>query len=1161
MPRRLGRRKKKRGTYEPPTVSPNGADEVDPSVPKNKRSRRADGGQYNPMKLDFWKSGVVSDPTVRGAMIVAFCAGASLSMQVRFSTREQGFVPHSQETASAGPLEENTTSLDGDATVTLESEEMAANDDDEVVNWTIPTPATNGMAQQQYTLNSNDGSRAFIQRQRSDFFGLRNKNAARSAKHRSVKSIVDAIKNAGTNNEQIRSALSSALKHREIHAISTELGLLRSAADQTSHNELLYCFEQIRAILKVTKGTATSRGRACNVRDLFSGTVLTAMVAGSKTEMRDHRRPGYHRLSKILDQPFMTIVRLARRAEKKRVMLLQQNINVWNRLVTKQKGSSKIVALVPQIVDWVRTHPNVVPSLQMRDTLIINGERVGKLLLEIPVRELHNSIIKPAEEGGLPCVRDASNRVLVSDTSFCSILKKHIPELRKATDAHRQMCGCEICVISTLMFKSIEAWRCKYVLKLNANAQTQQETTTANEYRHFVAASPTKPSEGIKHLMCLPVENCDNQYKWRCVLRRCNNCPQYQTNEHENGVDNSAPTINFNFYVSYHKCSEHRLLPIGTKLCNQCNLLPQGAKVGKVSSSKKLEVFTKPIGIFMRDYYLPMLEKCAYHLPHVVMLSGKFCGGMRRDAMMLEPYSFNTSHDYSERLTPECDMEIQSDHFNHDTSLSMEGYGVTVFDQSKILQIENGSLDVEQLHEHVQREYHSFFSEDSKQDAVTTHSNMTNLFNQLVRRGTIKRTKSICRDSTDGCAKQYRCATALYMLSVLALHFGIVIDRAIGAPGHGKSEIDGLMAVDKTYLRSFFRRIVIPESREGDNRFIAATVKDGNEFSLATKCVEACKKACRVNGMISDKKYNKREESKVIKKRFYHESRRDDVKCKDLKCSITGGFAKGCRNGLSAMYNIRADPELPLGTVAVRRIPCACSGCCDKLKRPIRERYTGDCTDCKYRDVFEDTNDWHLVTVAPRSDCRDEDIDEAKLIVLDSMKEITASEINIGNVGAFSTQDPTYEGFYLVEWTSLPFASPNDQSLMDYDPPMFVKQGEMLVTAKYLDTVPRAKNWWCPIDQTVTVRVQQILASECCLIDHSEQNPLPHTCNRNEAIQLNAKKLCENDRDKILNQILIRSLLDFDEQQDCADDISLSDDESKTDSYDGRHEDEYEKDE
>jgi len=44
-----------------------------------------------------------------------------------------------------------------------------------------------------------------------------------------------------------------------------------------------------------------------------------------------------------------------------------------------------------------------------------------------------------------------------------------------------------------------------------------------------------------------------------------------------------------------------------------------------------------------------------------------------------------------------------------------------------------------------------------------------------------------------------RCGTALYLLSVLAGHFGIVIDRAIGAPGHGKDIVDGLNATDKVY--------------------------------------------------------------------------------------------------------------------------------------------------------------------------------------------------------------------------------------------------------------------------------------------------------------------------------------------------------------------------
>ena len=49
-------------------------------------------------------------------------------------------------------------------------------------------------------------------------------------------------------------------------------------------------------------------------------------------------------------------------------------------------------------------------------------------------------------------------------------------------------------------------------------------------------------------------------------------------------------------------------------------------------------------------------------------------------------------------------------------------------------------------------------------------------------------------DDTDGCGKQYRCGTAMYLLSVLASTYGIVIDRAIGAPGHGKDIVDGLNA-------------------------------------------------------------------------------------------------------------------------------------------------------------------------------------------------------------------------------------------------------------------------------------------------------------------------------------------------------------------------------
>ena len=39
-------------------------------------------------------------------------------------------------------------------------------------------------------------------------------------------------------------------------------------------------------------------------------------------------------------------------------------------------------------------------------------------------------------------------------------------------------------------------------------------------------------------------------------------------------------------------------------------------------------------------------------------------------------------------------------------------------------------------------------------------------------------------------------------------------------------------------------------------------------------------------------------------------------------------------SGTKACYNYRADPDLGLGWIAVRRIPCACKACIDQLKLP-----------------------------------------------------------------------------------------------------------------------------------------------------------------------------------------------------------------------------------
>ena len=56
-------------------------------------------------------------------------------------------------------------------------------------------------------------------------------------------------------------------------------------------------------------------------------------------------------------------------------------------------------------------------------------------------------------------------------------------------------------------------------------------------------------------------------------------------------------------------------------------------------------------------------------------------------------------------------------------------------------------------------------------------------------------------EDTDGCAKTYRCALAIYLKTVLSSSYGIIMDRAINPPGHGKNIVDRLNATYTRYLK------------------------------------------------------------------------------------------------------------------------------------------------------------------------------------------------------------------------------------------------------------------------------------------------------------------------------------------------------------------------
>ena len=67
---------------------------------------------------------------------------------------------------------------------------------------------------------------------------------------------------------------------------------------------------------------------------------------------------------------------------------------------------------------------------------------------------------------------------------------------------------------------------------------------------------------------------------------------------------------------------------------------------------------------------------------------------------------------------------------------------------------------------------------------------------------------SIVWEDTNGCAKQYRCALDIYLMTVVIYPYGIIMDISINSPGYGKNVFDGLNATYKHYLKGGWKLLV-----------------------------------------------------------------------------------------------------------------------------------------------------------------------------------------------------------------------------------------------------------------------------------------------------------------------------------------------------------------
>ena len=91
-------------------------------------------------------------------------------------------------------------------------------------------------------------------------------------------------------------------------------------------------------------------------------------------------------------------------------------------------------------------------------------------------------------------------------------------------------------------------------------------------------------------------------------------------------------------------------------------------------------------------------------------------------------------------------------------------------------------------------EFHSCISDDNKKDACDSHAHMVYSLKTFLEPWILVSSMSTVWEDTGGFAKKYRFYLTIYLMNVLSSSYGIIMDQAMNAPGHGNNVVDVLNA-------------------------------------------------------------------------------------------------------------------------------------------------------------------------------------------------------------------------------------------------------------------------------------------------------------------------------------------------------------------------------
>ena len=146
-----------------------------------------------------------------------------------------------------------------------------------------------------------------------------------------------------------------------------------------------------------------------------------------------------------------------------------------------------------------------------------------------------------------------------------------------------------------------------------------------------------------------------------------NHCGDKQIKNEE-----TIPSIRFHIYHIIGSNTAHGRIPSNEKkICCMCKQESSSDKSTKIYTRKELVMTETTISEFHIRYYIPDIQKLAFHLPHVRILVTNHCGEMRRTAFKRREIFQDVlcSLDYADRVVSRFDNQIQPEYYGGNRSV------------------------------------------------------------------------------------------------------------------------------------------------------------------------------------------------------------------------------------------------------------------------------------------------------------------------------------------------------------------------------------------------------------------------------------------------------------------------------------------------------------